>query len=163
MSPITYFISFSLFSFCRMSLYPSLEDLKVDKVMRVIHLLNLFIFFNDKFKHCNTVIIFYVNEYLLWQAQAQFAQSTSSAPAITEGTCQPTIQSMPSSSKSVTPAFFFFNPRQMYSDSSWMHACHFCSPSPFFFLSCAWNLVVETIWGGINWKPWNYSGCVIMD
>ncbi|XP_060794026.1 syntenin-2 isoform X2 [Neoarius graeffei] len=48
-----------------MSLYPSLEDLKVDKVMR---------------------------------AQAQFAQSTSSAPAITEGTCQPTIQSMPSSS-----------------------------------------------------------------
>ncbi|KAB5546389.1 hypothetical protein PHYPO_G00071480 [Pangasianodon hypophthalmus] len=48
-----------------MSLYPSLEDLKVDKVMR---------------------------------AQAQFAQSTSSAPAITEGTYQPATQGMPSSS-----------------------------------------------------------------
>ncbi|XP_017341783.1 syntenin-2 isoform X1 [Ictalurus punctatus] len=48
-----------------MSLYPSLEDLKVDKVMR---------------------------------AQAQFAQSTSSAPAITEGTYQAAVQGMPSSS-----------------------------------------------------------------
>ncbi|XP_046725791.1 syntenin-2 [Silurus meridionalis] len=48
-----------------MSLYPSLEDLKVDKVMR---------------------------------AQAQFAQSTSSAPAVTEGAYQPAIQGMPSSS-----------------------------------------------------------------
>ncbi|KAM9445177.1 syntenin-2 [Clarias gariepinus] len=48
-----------------MSLYPSLEDLKVDKVMR---------------------------------AQAQFAQSTSTAPAITEGTYQPAVQGMPSSS-----------------------------------------------------------------
>ncbi|KAK3547570.1 hypothetical protein QTP86_025470 [Hemibagrus guttatus] len=47
-----------------MSLYPSLEDLKVDKVMR---------------------------------AQAQFAQSTSSAPAITEGTYQPAVKAMPSS------------------------------------------------------------------
>ncbi|KAF5909056.1 syntenin-1-like isoform X1, partial [Clarias magur] len=48
-----------------MSLYPSLEDLKVDKVMR---------------------------------AQAQFAQSTATAPAITEGTYQPAVQGMPSSS-----------------------------------------------------------------
>ncbi|XP_026862749.2 syntenin-2 isoform X2 [Electrophorus electricus] len=48
-----------------MSLYPSLEDLKVDKVMR---------------------------------AQAQFAQSTSSAPAITEAASPPVTQGMPSSS-----------------------------------------------------------------
>ncbi|XP_017566380.1 syntenin-2 [Pygocentrus nattereri] len=48
-----------------MSLYPSLEDLKVDKVMR---------------------------------AQSQFAQSTSSAPAITEGAYQPATEGMPSSS-----------------------------------------------------------------
>ncbi|XP_030624018.1 syntenin-2 [Chanos chanos] len=50
-----------------MSLYPSLEDLKVDKVIK---------------------------------AQAQFAHSTSSMPAITEGTYQPQLptQGMPSSS-----------------------------------------------------------------
>ncbi|XP_062871878.1 syntenin-2 isoform X2 [Trichomycterus rosablanca] len=48
-----------------MSLYPSLEDLKVDKVMR---------------------------------AQSQFAQSASTAPAITEGAYQPATPNMPSSS-----------------------------------------------------------------
>ncbi|XP_027000600.1 syntenin-2 [Tachysurus fulvidraco] len=46
-----------------MSLYPSLEDLKVDKVMR---------------------------------AQAQFAQSAASGPAIAEETYQPAVQGMPS-------------------------------------------------------------------
>uniref|UniRef100_A0A8B9JQP3 Syndecan binding protein n=1 Tax=Astyanax mexicanus TaxID=7994 RepID=A0A8B9JQP3_ASTMX len=48
-----------------MSLYPSLEDLKVDKVMR---------------------------------AQSQFAQSTSTPLAITEGAYQPAALTMPSSS-----------------------------------------------------------------
>ncbi|TMS16042.1 hypothetical protein E3U43_013335 [Larimichthys crocea] len=51
-----------------MSLYPSLEDLKVDKVIR---------------------------------AQAQFAQTTTPMPAITEGTyqAQPTMAAMPASAE----------------------------------------------------------------
>ncbi|KAK1801510.1 hypothetical protein P4O66_004571 [Electrophorus voltai] len=56
---------FDQLKLAQMSLYPSLEDLKVDKVMR---------------------------------AQAQFAQSTSLAPAITEAASPPVTQGMPSSS-----------------------------------------------------------------
>lgn len=54
-----------------MSLYPSLEDLKVDKVIK---------------------------------AQAQFAQSTSTMPAITEGSYQGSYQSMPPGTMAPPPA-----------------------------------------------------------
>lgn len=132
--------TFPLLYFCRMSLYPSLEDLKVDKVMRVMK--SIVVFFkrwlkkNPKYRKCHLLImlftsewrklckeswdgktrpslcwievnIFYVNVCFLWQAQAQYAQSTSSAPAITESPYQPAVQGMPSSSKSVAPSCLF--------------------------------------------------------